>query len=154
MFLRVNDASLNRHICKYWLPIWSHYTMCQATKFRKVEQPSQLPYLLYTNLYGGPRFLTFGTPRGLFQSFPPAPCIYIYIYNVCVCVYRIHIYDHICRSSFRTNCQMYNKPATQRSGLPYNISSSERVKHDIWFLTWNFWVLDTCVLLPSQIWSA
>ena len=35
--------------------------MCQATNFQKVEQPSQLLYLLHTNLHGGPRIPRFGT---------------------------------------------------------------------------------------------
>ena len=68
------------------------YTMYQATKWLKdrttltdVEQPSQIPYLLYTTL-NEHRFPQFGTcgvlppqifPRGLFQR--PSPAIYTYM---------------------------------------------------------------------------
>ena len=109
----------------------SIYTMCQATKFWKVEQQSQIPYLLYTNLHGGDRVSQFGTcsgpPGGPFQS--PSPAIYtnmtIYMY-IYMC--RIYIYDHLyVEVALGQNCQMYNKLAAQGGVLPYNLSSNEWV---------------------------
>ena len=41
---------------------------------------------------------------------------------------HIYIYDHIyVEVALGQNCQMYNKLAVAGGGLPYNLSSSERV---------------------------
>ena len=102
--------------------IWQYsleaiYTMCQAINFWKVEQPSQFPYLIYTNLHGWPRLLKFSTCSEPWGAVPEPFTCYIYIDGS---------YIHV-EVALGQNCQMYNKPAAWGGGLLYNSSSNERV---------------------------
>ena len=75
----------------------SHKMLKDRTTLTDVEQPSQFPYLLCTNLHGGHRFPKFGTCSGLPPQIPQGT-----VSETPTC--HIFIYDHfyIYKSSFRT----------------------------------------------------